>query len=209
MKYLVLDCETLGLDPVKHAVWEIAWKLIDPKTFQVLACDDLQIDLTDEQIAAADPYVMDPANSVGGFTERWMGHGCPTVQPENAAKRLANILETPLEGWELEPGIFHSELPENEQIILLGSNPSFDDRRVGDLLRAHGCKPPWHYHLEDIGGLGRGWLMAKTGVVPALRSSDNWSRAVGVEPDDFDRHTAMGDVDWTIAQLRAITPGTP
>ena len=43
---------------------------------------------------------------------------------------------------------------------------------------------------------------------PALPwDSDEISRVVGVDPDDFDRHTALGDARWARAIYDAITGG--
>ncbi len=55
---------------------------------------------------------------------------------------------------------------------LVGAVPSFDAAFLSRLLRAHGCCPAWNYHLVDSGKL--------------------FSK-LGVDPDQFDRHTALGD----------------
>ena len=38
-------------------------------------------------------------------------------------------------------------------------------------------------------------------------SSDGLSSAVGVDPEQFERHTAMGDVRWVMAQWDAVMGG--
>jgi DNA polymerase III epsilon subunit-like protein len=35
-------------------------------------------------------------------------------------------------------------------------------------------------------------------------NSNQLSRRLGVDPDNFARHTAMGDVQWCLAQWRAM-----
>lgn len=45
-----------------------------------------------------------------------------------------------------------------------------------------------------------------TGALPPWNSND-MSRAVGVEPDDFDRHTALGDARWAKAIYEAVMGG--
>jgi hypothetical protein len=141
---------------------------------------------------------LDHPEGGGGFLERWKGndpHHC--MRPGTVTKILHGI---PARNAHL------GAMKQDEQILLLGSVPSFDDRRVGDLIISEGFQPPWHYHLVDIEVLARGWLMGK-GIKGAhlLKSSNELSRVLGVDPHEFERHTAMGDVDWTIAQLKAIS----
>jgi hypothetical protein len=76
----------------------------------------------------------------------------------------------------------------------------------------------WHYHLIDVEALAAGWIAAQSGPVPILIAGANvglvsgrppWrseelSRAVGVDPDDFDRHTALGDARWAKAIYEAV-----
>jgi hypothetical protein len=103
---------------------------------------------------------------------------------------------------------------------IVGAVPNFDTERVDLLLRRHSLKPDWHYHLLDVENLTVGWLYGRYGprdggppveaegeAVALPWDSDLLSRAVGVEPDDFDRHTAMGDVRWAMAIYDRITQG--
>ena len=73
---------------------------------------------------------------------------------------------------------------------------------------AHGFEPGWHYHLIDVENLAVGYLAGR-GDNPAPDAigrhvslpwdSNALSLAVGVDPDRFARHTAMGDVLWAKA----------
>jgi hypothetical protein len=77
--------------------------------------------------------------------------------------------------------------------IVAGSNPYFDMVRLEKMA---GAPMPWHYHPLDVPTLALGWLAGK-GVHPAQPwKSDFISQACGVNADDFERHTAMGDVEW-------------
>lgn len=90
-----------------------------------------------------------------------------------------------------------------EGTIVCGSNPSFDMERIQrlDPWRKFG----WHYHPIDIPTLVHGYLLGR-GIAPAPPwKSDFLSRIVGVDPADFDRHTARGDVDWTLAMWNEVT----
>lgn len=108
---------------------------------------------------------------------------------------------------------------------IVGAVPNFDTARIShQLLQPAGLADPWHYHLIDVENLAVGYLhgVAARAIdearergeepLPGLIDrflefpwkSDVVSRAVGVNPDDFDRHTAMGDVLWVKTQYDAI-----
>ena len=88
-----------------------------------------------------------------------------------------------------------------------GMVPSFDTERIGRLFRiwADG-EVPWHHHLIDVETLAVGFLQASTayGYGPAPWDSEDLSRQLGVDPNQFERHTAMGDVRWSMAIYDAV-----
>jgi DNA polymerase III epsilon subunit-like protein len=98
--------------------------------------------------------------------------------------------------------------------IIAGSNPSFDMDRLEILLRSEGLTPGWHHHPLDIpsmvvGQVARSVAIAADDLVGDLKVALPWnsnqlSRRLGVDPDNFARHTAMGDVQWCLAQWRAM-----
>lgn len=111
---------------------------------------------------------------------------------------------------------------------IVGAVPNFDTERIShQLLRPNRLREPWHYHLIDIENMVVGYLhgVAMRSIDEArMRAeepeaylvnrrldlpwdSDQLSRAVNVDPDDFDRHTAMGDVQWVMAQWDVIMGG--
>lgn len=64
--------------------------------------------------------------------------------------------------------------------------------------------------IENVAaGYIRGLHAARGTDMPVLPpyDSNELSRAVNVNPDDFQRHTAMGDVQWVRAQWDAIMGG--
>lgn len=87
---------------------------------------------------------------------------------------------------------------------ILGAVPNFDTEKLGRLLRNYGLEPRHHYHLLDIENLIVGYFLGKGEVIDPPYKSDDLSRKVGVEPTDFNRHTAQGDVLWCEAQWEAI-----
>lgn len=86
-------------------------------------------------------------------------------------------------------------------------NPAFDDPRLAALLRRNGFEPSWHYHPDDISSLAKGYLAARGELSAPPWKSEQLSIALGVNPADYDRHTAMGDTQWVRAQWDTIMGG--
>lgn len=88
---------------------------------------------------------------------------------------------------------------------IVGAVPNFDTERIArQLLRPAHIPEPWHYHLIDVENLVVGFLAGRSMLMEPPWKSDDLSRAVGVDPDQFARHTAMGDVRWAMAQYDAV-----
>lgn len=107
---------------------------------------------------------------------------------------------------------------------VVGAVPNFDTERIARLLLDFGYLPPWHYHLIDVENLAVGYLQGRLAEARALSGdrefrpnpsyivtppwdSDDLSRAVGVDPEQFERHTAMGDVRWARAIYDTVMGG--
>lgn len=187
MILLFLDCETTGLDPVIHVPWEVAAvraEHTDDGRLVVLGQMETFVHLTDDQLDAADPIALE----IGRFRERYgeaWNNGNPPARPGTATHAVNFLCD--------------------DKPHLVGAVPSFDDRRVGDMMRRCGITPRWHYHLIDIEAMVVGYIARGQ----RFKSSTSWksdelSRAIGVDPGQFDRHTAMGDVRWCMAQYAAM-----
>ncbi|WP_454232189.1 hypothetical protein [Mycolicibacterium fortuitum] len=88
---------------------------------------------------------------------------------------------------------------------VVGAVPNFDTARIShQLLAPRGILDPWHYHLIDVENLAAGFLAATAFPIQPPWNSNELSAAVGVDPEQFDRHTAMGDVLWVRAQYDAV-----
>ena len=89
---------------------------------------------------------------------------------------------------------------------MIGCNPGFDldSLRLAYLLRCNGFEPAWHYHPIDISSMAKGWLAAAGRLPSPPWKSDQLSLALGVDPADYPRHTAMGDARWCQAQYDAV-----
>lgn len=101
-----------------------------------------------------------------------------------------------------------------EDAIVAGSNPSFDMDRLGILLAEEFLMTAWHHHPLDIpsmavGQIARSVVAASVELGEGLNLTLPWnssqiSRRLSIYPDNFARHTAMGDVQWCLAQWRQM-----
>ncbi|KIU17890.1 hypothetical protein [Mycolicibacterium llatzerense] len=106
---------------------------------------------------------------------------------------------------------------------LVGAVTNFDTERIAhQLFRPKGIGEVWNYHLIEIENQIVGYLRAVSELMspfavfghksvdellPLPWNSNDLSRAIGVDPDEYDRHTAMGDVRRVMAQYDAIHGG--
>lgn len=196
MRLCFLDLETIGLEPDRHEVYEIGLIVRDSDRGPELEWRWwLPVNL-----GRADPIAL----KVGRFFERrpqqsrtWPG--ALQWAPDSGRVEQADVREVAESVMELTAGAH-----------LVGAVPSFDAKFLDRLLRGHGCCPAWHYHLVDVEALAAGYLAGRTfdgmrplGAAPPWDSND-LSRAVGVEPKDFDRHTALRDARWALAIYDAV-----
>lgn len=85
---------------------------------------------------------------------------------------------------------------------IVGANPAFDAGKLAALFARFDLVPTWHYHLIDLEATTVGYLLALGLHVPIPWRSDDLAARVGApttDPDGYalyDRHTAMGDVEW-------------
>lgn len=172
-----VDCETTGLIPETHSMWELAvirrengidtehlWQ-IRLATWEIEQADPqaLEINRYRERDALPDDY------QVGDMT-----HACGMPHPMKRDE-LRDLLRELLDG-----------------VVLVGSNPAFD----AGFLKAFLNSEPWHYRTVDIA------TMAAVKAGPDAAGPPPWSsravsRAVGIEPPgDGVAHTALGDARW-------------
>lgn len=200
-----VDCETTGLHPDRHQIWEVA--LITPDDREHV----WQFPITELE---ADPFAL----NIGGYWERAARVPCGITsydaifEAHNDKSRFAThpldagTLVWPNEEWcryfqRLTAG-YH----------LAGAVVSFDEERLRRLLERNGVLHRWHYHVVDVEALAAGRIASAAPVKIDMRDvsaappwkSDDLSRAVGVNPEDFDRHTALGDARWARAIYRAV-----
>jgi hypothetical protein len=218
-----IDTETTGLDPVRHGIWEVA--LITPDS-----CEHVWQFPVDEM--AADPIAL----NIGRYWERRWPDDCEVTALDaiyDAHKPTSRRKNFPGQGRAITPTTtwcrHFRDLTAG--LHLAGAVVSFDEERLRRLLRRNGVLHRWHYHLIDVEALAAGYL---SGLATASRElgdpkadgptdeeirliqppwkSDGLSAALGVDPEDFERHTALGDAKWARAIWDAVTgmsAGTP
>ncbi len=169
-----VDTETTGLDPDQHEIWEVAVVTWPEGTEHTWL-------LSVERLAVADHYAL----QVGGFHHRHpQGNGFLAMNGAILARDRSHL------AGEL------AQLTHDRH--LAGMNPAFDAERLARLLRSENIAPSWDYHLVDLEALVAGSF----GLPPPWRSTE-LSRKLDVEPDDFERHTALGDCRWGVAVYEA------
>lgn len=177
-----VDVETTGLDPDLHQIWEVAITRVDHQGRDESMSWFLPVDLS-----RADPVSLD----IGQFYSRHPS------QPDSHPKVGADGRTTSsLDRFAAQ----FARLTRNTH--LAGMVVSFDEERLRKLLRANGQCPAWHYHIVDIEAMCAGRL----GWNPPWDST-NLSKAMGVNPEDYERHTAAGDVAWGIDLYNAVMEG--
>lgn len=179
-RLVFLDTETTGLT-LDDDIWELAAIARDDDGGERTHHMFIQHDVT-RCGALPEPFLMDhrarfPASHGTGWH--------PDAMPQGkAAAAIAELFRVPAGAG---------------QPHVIGAVPNFDTERMALLLRRFGIEPGWHYHLIDVENLAAGKLR-----MPPPWDSEELSRAVGVDPGRFDRHSALGDARWARAIYDAV-----
>jgi oligoribonuclease (3'-5' exoribonuclease) len=192
------DTETTGLDPVRHALWEIAIIRREPDGTET---EHLwQIRPTRAELAVADLEAL----CINRYHDRAAVPGAAV-----AADMLADA--APLGYLDVARRVFAAL----DGAVLVGSNPHFDASFLHRFLQTG--RVPWHYRPVDVATLAAGYVHGASDATQypgadaasALPfSSRDLSRAVGVEPPGPDAaHTALGDARWARDVFDAVTGG--
>lgn len=193
-----LDCETTGLHPALHKPWEVAIiKRSGDEESRLL----LQIDV-DTEMGNADPFAL----NIGKFWDRYGKNGYweeithfkdGVPIGTNGVPQGGELCST------IEAGKYIREFTHGAHIV--GNCVSFDAERLGTLLRENWQTPTWHYHVIDIEAMIVGYALAKGKKFSLPYNSKELTEWLGVsEPNDENRHTAMGDAIWVRDQWDAL-----
>lgn len=208
-----VDCETTGLDPDCHEIWELAIITADHDPDVGVVNDTEYVWQFPVDLSVADPIAL----RIGRFYERRhkmapsadVGVLCRVAWPSSPSKwdgttrhDAAELIARLLDGRHM-----------------VGAVPSFDANFLERFLRKHHHCPTWHYHLVDVEALAAGALAsrwrgyahspneeagANAAVAQLPWKSDDLTRAMGVEIAEEDRHTALGDARWAMATYEAV-----
>lgn len=208
---LIIDTETTGLDPARRGIWEVA--LIDRPTGAE------HVWRVEPDLSVADPEAL----AIGRFAERTAGmrHATPDEVSERYGPRAGSVTRR-TDVWDLarvrsrdchwsDPADLAGVLVEYflRDAILVAANPAFDAGFLSAFLARHGQPPrPWHYRLRDIGAMAIGYLCRVATEPPLIdASTDELAEALGVDPGQFERHSALGDCRLVNAMLGVIEGG--
>ncbi|KAB2975993.1 3'-5' exonuclease [Streptomyces sp. SS1-1] len=187
-----VDCETTGLDPIRHMPWEVAIIRREPDGTETEYL--WQIRPTRAELAAAQPEAL----RIGGYAERF------AVPDGAAAADMLAVPVVPLDYLDVAGRIFKALTG----AVMVGSNPHFDASFLHRMLQTGAT--PWHYRPVCIATLAAGRKLGMTEMVrrvggtaqpsdevPFPFSSRDLSRWAGVEPPGPGvAHTALGDARW-------------
>lgn len=174
---LFVDTETISLARDYRHLWEIALLVPgeDGKETEFVCYPTVPLD-------EADPMAL----KIGRFHERHPSQGAH-VKPSSPPSKAK------LAAWAKEI----VRLTDGKHLV--GAVPSFDEERLWGFCKAHGQTPTWHYHLVDVEALAIGYACAEGKSFGLPWDSERLSAYLGVDPGQFDRHTALGDCRWAQA----------
>lgn len=184
---VVLDTETCGLDPDSH-IWEVAAIRRD----------------TDGSLTEYHAFVKHDLAQAADLPEEFR---------KDHDDRYMDVLATTPAGIVDDLRIlFDAPTDYRQRAHVVGAVPNFDTERIARLMRYHGVEVPWHHHLMDAETLAIGYLRGtlhadqQAGLNPRRKpfpgppwDSDDLSLALGIDPAQFERHTALGDCRWALA----------
>lgn len=195
MSVVFLDIETTGLEPDRHQIWEIGmvWaevtethqkdgygNVVHSIEFERWVAAEIVLDV---DLSVADPMALrigDYYNRAERQSIRWSRGDRPPspaiTRPREqiTAEDAADVVAHTLDGQHI-----------------VGAVPSFDAAFLAPWLRANGHAPTWHYHLVDVEA-----LVAGAYALEPPWDSTELSKHAGVDPEQFARHTALGDALW-------------
>jgi hypothetical protein len=194
---LILDCETTSLWPDypgrTGTIWELA--TIEYGTGRIE-----HVWRTEPDLAVADPGALQ--------VNRYYEATRKMRQRDVKVHDLAGMdLSARVASWS-DPALLAAEVARRlDGVTLICASPTFDAPYVSAFLTAYGqSRQPWHHRARDIGSMAFGFLslLRKVPCPDLDASTDDFARALGVDPDSFERHSALGDCRLAAAMLDVI-----
>lgn len=197
MTICFVDTETCGLDAELDDVWEVA----------IIVRDHWDPSRDGEWLWQLRPRLVD-ADPTALRISRYYEREQFSVKNNHVDGLLVASPKTTM-AQPSEPKIVAKQIAyATDRATFAGIVPDFDAGFLARLLRRHGYRHAWHYHLLDVETLGAGWLAGLGGEMMPLPpwSSDVLSEMCGVAPPDKDeRHTALGDARWAMRWYDHVT----
>lgn len=195
MRIADADVETVRLEPGAYVVWEASLIVEDGTEYLWQIRPDLG-------------HANQRALEVGRYHERihpdlrdaMIGSAMRLVHPAGPGRTTTGIIANEIAALTLpRDGI---------KCRLAGSKPSFDGDHLDAMLRRQGQCGSWYHHGMDVPSMVEGWCAAR-GITPRGARSSELSLDLGIDPNSFDRHTALGDARWTRAMRLTMLGGAP
>jgi hypothetical protein len=215
---IIVDTETTSLTPDYASgtgvIWELA--LIERGQREPRVKPDEHLWRMKPDLAKANAEAL----TVGRFYERTAGMCKTCTSPSRAYDLTVPALPRRDDPEWSSPSALAAEVaPLLHNVTLIAANPTFDAGFLTAFLNARGQAATWHYRLRDIGSMAWGWLSGRnthfyadaTGHYPLPdmdAGTDDFARALGIDPDSFERHSALGDCRLVAAMLDVMEGGT-
>jgi hypothetical protein len=202
---LILDCETTSLWPDypgrTGTIWELA-------TIEYGTGRTEHVWRAEPDLAVADPGALQ--------VNRYYEATRKMRQRDVKVHDLAGMdLSARVASWS-DPALLAAEVARRlDGVTLICASPTFDAPYVSAFLTAYGqSRQPWHHRARDIGSMAWGYLNGlrhryagdedAVPLPPLDASTDDFARALAVDPDSFERHSALGDCRLAAAMLDVI-----
>lgn len=204
-KLCFLDCETTSLDDQRGEVWEIGLIVRNPGQADAEHLWEIRPNL-----ATTDPMSLKIARY---YERRTLDIHKPGEAIELVSPRLCGADDPPMF---VDASYVARKLAEHlDGAHAVGAVPDFDYRFLRRFLRRYNECWTGHYPLIDVETLAVGYLQGIAAAamdVPDRSVSLPWKssdlyRAVGVDPDKYGAHTALGDTRLVRDVYDAITGG--
>jgi len=173
-RLVFLDCETTGLDPARAEMWEVGAIARYGTPDQGLYIEtEHHWFLRVNHLETADQAALDMS---GYYTRHPEGDNEDPLAPEKDKVRVTAPFTFAQEFELLTRGA-----------TLVGANVRFDERFLGDYLRAHHRLPSWHFRMCDVEAMTQGYmgLTKPTGLAKCANLLEI--------PNEYDAHTALDD----------------